>query len=48
MKTNETMISNNQVDGTNNQNRNSTDMDSLINRVKAEDAKNLYLTKTFQ
>lgn len=48
MKTNENMISDNKINSTGKQNGNLIDMNSLINKVKAEDTKNLYLTNTFQ
>ncbi len=48
MNTNKNIIPNNQINGIDKQNGNFINMDSLINKVKAEDQKNLYLTKTFQ
>ncbi len=48
MNTNENIIPNNGFNGIDKQNENLINMDSLINKVKAEDQRNLYLTKTFQ
>jgi hypothetical membrane protein len=48
MKTNENTTINSQMKGANKPNGNSIDLGNLVSRVKAEDEKNLRLTKTFQ
>jgi hypothetical protein len=47
MKINDDLILNYANEGAKKQNENLVDMDSLIGRVKAEDAKNLRMTKSF-
>jgi len=47
MKTNESKIINEQINGLENQNGSLVNTDSLINKVKAEDEKNLRMTKSF-
>ena len=48
MKTNESIKNREQMSGSINSNGNSITMDSLMNKVKDEDAKNLRISKSFQ